>query len=58
MYFLEESYEIENNNAIKMELELFRDSILNNTTTSVMAEDGYLAMDIAYQILEKIEGKN
>ncbi|MBP6456685.1 MAG: Gfo/Idh/MocA family oxidoreductase [Chitinophagaceae bacterium] len=50
--------EIENNNAIKMELELFRDSILNNTTTSVMAEDGYLAMDIAYQILEKIEGKN
>ena len=41
-------------NAIKMELEEFRDAILNNTDTPVSVVDGFRAMDIAHQILEKI----
>src|SRR5690606_1336858 len=44
-------------NAIKRELEEFRDAILNNTRTVVSELDGYLAMDVAPQILGKI-GKN
>lgn len=44
-------------NAIKRELEEFRDAILNNTRTVVSELDGYLAMDVAHQILGKI-GKN
>ena len=42
-------------NAIKMELEAFRDAILNNTTPVVSVVDGYRAMDIAHQILNKIK---
>ncbi|MEP7279047.1 MAG: Gfo/Idh/MocA family oxidoreductase [Bacteroidota bacterium] len=42
-------------NAIKMELEKFRDAILNNTPTLVSEVDGYRAMDIAHQILYKIK---
>ncbi len=42
-------------NAIKMELEKFRDSIVNNTTPIVSELDGYQAMDIAHQILHKIK---
>jgi hypothetical protein len=41
-------------NALKMELESFRDSIINNTTTLVSEVDGFMAMEIAHQILEKI----
>jgi predicted dehydrogenase len=41
-------------NAIKMELEEFRDAILNNTDTPVSVVDGFRAMDVAHQILEKI----
>ena len=41
-------------NAIKMELEEFRDAILNNTNTPVTVVDGFRAMDVAHQILEKI----
>lgn len=41
-------------NAIKKELEEFRDSILNNTKTVVSEMDGLMAMDVAHQILEKI----
>lgn len=41
-------------NAIKMELETFTQSILNNTPTRVSEVDGYRAMDIAHQILQKI----
>jgi predicted dehydrogenase len=41
-------------NAIKLELEEFRDSILNNTKTAVSEMDGLMAMDVAHQILEKI----
>lgn len=41
-------------NAIKMELEAFVDSIVNNKPTVVSEIDGYLAMEVAHQILEKI----
>lgn len=41
-------------NAIKMELDEFRDAILNNTDTPVSVVDGFRAMDVAHQILEKI----
>src|SRR5580704_4434795 len=42
-------------NAIRMELETFCDSILNNTPTRVSEVDGFRAMDIAHQILQKIK---
>ncbi len=42
-------------NAIKMELEAFRDAVVNNTPTPVSVVDGYRAMDIAHQILNKIK---
>ena len=41
-------------NAIKKELEEFKDSILNNTKPVVSEIDGLMAMDVAHQILEKI----
>lgn len=42
-------------NAIKMELETFRDSIVENKPTVVSIIDGYRAMDIAHQILTRIK---
>jgi predicted dehydrogenase len=45
---------IENSNAIKMELEAFKDAILNNTETPVTIIDGFRALEVAHQILEKI----
>ena len=44
-------------NAIKLELESFRDAIVNNTPTIVSEVDGYRAMEVAHLILEKI-GRN
>ncbi|MDB5249326.1 MAG: Gfo/Idh/MocA family oxidoreductase [Segetibacter sp.] len=41
-------------NAIKLELEAFADSIVNNKPTVVSEIDGFLAMEVAHQILEKI----
>lgn len=41
-------------NAIKMELEEFRNAIVNNTETPVTVLDGFRAMEVAHQILEKI----
>ena len=41
-------------NAMKMELEEFRNAILNNTDTPVTVVDGFRAMEVAHQILEKI----
>jgi predicted dehydrogenase len=41
-------------NAIMLELEAFRDAIVNNTPTVVSEIDGFLAMEVAHQILEKI----
>ncbi len=43
-----------NANAIKLELEAFVDSIINNKPTVVSEIDGFLAMEVAHQILEKI----
>jgi predicted dehydrogenase len=42
-------------NAIRMELEKFTNSILQNKPTLVSELDGYRAMDIAHQILQKIK---
>ena len=41
-------------NAIKMELEEFRNAIVNNPDTAVSVLDGFRAMEVAHQILEKI----
>ncbi len=41
-------------NAIRRELEEFRDAIRNNTRTIVSEMDGLMAMDVAHQILQKI----
>ena len=46
--------EIAESNAIKLELESFINSIINNTTPVVSEIDGYLAMEVAHQIIEKI----
>jgi len=45
-------------NAIKMELEEFRNAIINNTDTPVSVVDGFRAMDVAHQILDKIGKAN
>ena len=45
-------------NAIKMELEEFRNAIINNTETPVSVVDGFRAMEVAHQILEKISKAN
>jgi len=45
-------------NAIKMELEEFRNAVLNNTNTPVSVLDGFRAMEVAHQILEKISKAN
>ncbi|NCT93776.1 MAG: Gfo/Idh/MocA family oxidoreductase [Chitinophagaceae bacterium] len=41
-------------NAIKLELEAFVDAIVNNKPTVVSEIDGFLAMEVAHKILEKI----
>ena len=48
---------IQDGNAIKMELEAFRDAIRNNTETPVTVQDGFAAMEVAHQILDKISQK-
>ncbi len=48
---------VKDSNAIKMELEAFRDAILNNTNPPVSVQDGFAAMEVAHQILEKIGQK-
>ncbi|MCW3094036.1 MAG: gfo/Idh/MocA family oxidoreductase [Ferruginibacter sp.] len=45
---------IEDGNAIKKELQAFSNAIINNTNTPVTVLDGYRAMDVAHQILDKI----
>jgi len=45
---------IEPLNAIKLELTSFVDSIINNKPTVVSELDGFLAMEVAHQILDKI----
>ena len=41
-------------NAMKLELQAFKDAISQNTETPVTVLDGFRAMDVAHQILEKI----
>ncbi len=48
---------IKDTNAIKMELEAFRDAILQNSATPVTVQDGFGAMEVAHLILEKISHK-
>jgi hypothetical protein len=45
---------IKEGNAIKAELESFTESILNKTATAVNELDGFRAMEVAHQILDKI----
>lgn len=52
------SPKIEEVNAIKLELESFTDAIINNKPTAVSEIDGYLAMEVAHQILDKIGNTN
>jgi len=46
--------EVKDVNAIKEELTAFRDAITGNTPVVVSEIDGYLAMEVAHQVLEKI----
>src|ERR1051326_2160560 len=46
---------VEKNNAIKMELESFTNSIINNKPTAIPAEDGYKALEVGYQIMERMQ---
>ncbi len=48
---------VQNGNAIKMELEAFRDAIINKSETPVTIFDGFGAMEVAHLILEKINHK-
>ncbi len=53
IYF--EKPEVKETNAIKMELELLYEAIKNNTTPIVNIQDGYDALNVAYQIIEKLK---
>ena len=48
-----ESKNADPNNAIKMELESFRDAILHNKTTPITFEDGTKALEVAHLIIQK-----
>ena len=48
-----ESKTADPNNAIKMELESFRDAILHNKTTPITFEDGTKALEVAHLIIQK-----
>ncbi len=45
-------------NAIKLELEKFKDAIVDNKPTTVSEVDGFRAMDVAHQILQKIKNNS
>lgn len=45
---------VEDSNAIRMELEMFAEAILNDTTTPVTIEEGYNALTVAHQVMDKI----
>ena len=47
--------ELEPINAIKEELSTFHDAIVNDTTPIVPLEDGYLALAVAQQIVDKLK---
>lgn len=47
--------EVQPINSIKMELELFHDCIINDTEPAVTFLDGYNALSVCHQVMEKIE---
>lgn len=47
--------QLDETNAIKEELKTFANAINQNTTPIVSLEDGYQALDVAHQILEKLK---
>lgn len=47
--------EIENHNAIQLELSTFADCILNGETPAVTIDDGYKALEVAHRVLEKLK---
>ena len=49
---------IKDGNAIKMELEAFCAAVSQNTATPISVVDGFRAMDVAHQILEKINNNH
>jgi predicted dehydrogenase len=49
---------IEDGNAIKLELTAFANAIMKNIDPPVTVLDGFRAMDVAHQILEKIGNQN
>ncbi len=49
-----EQPEVQDVNALKYELELFVDAVLNDTNTVVTASDGLHALEVAGMIMEKI----
>lgn len=46
--------EVQEGNAIRLELEHFRDAIMQNKSVPVSELDGFRAMDVAHQILQQI----
>lgn len=50
-----EKPEIKPINAIQTELETFYESVVNNTEPLVSIMDGYASLELAYQVMEKIE---
>jgi predicted dehydrogenase len=52
IYF--DNLKIEESNAIKMELELFLYAILKDEPTTVPVEDGHHALQVAHQVMEKL----
>jgi predicted dehydrogenase len=52
-----EQPEIKDVNALKYELELFIDAVLNNHEPMVTGEDGLRALQVAHDIMEKINSK-
>lgn len=46
--------DVKETNAIKAELESFRDSVIHDKDTAVSVLDGYQAMEVAHRILDKI----
>lgn len=54
-YLVFEMPKVEEVNSIKMELEEFAQSIMNETPIKVSVQDGYRALKTAHQILQKID---
>ncbi|MFT3981673.1 MAG: Gfo/Idh/MocA family oxidoreductase [Ferruginibacter sp.] len=49
--------EVKDGNAILMELQAFKNAIVDNTETPVTIIDGFRAMEVAHKILEKINDR-